>query len=173
MEVCQSGTVKRLDAYVLVHFGFLVGTLELRKTFMALLLAGYGLLLVYLTLILHHTSQRLPPHSRSNLVILRTVGIFLQKGGMEMVVNILGNLAVFIPIGFLLPLIRTGRTSFGFVVAISAGLSLLIELLQFFTGYRVADIDDVLLNTISGAIGYALFRTVYWMMLRTGVATDP
>ncbi len=149
-----------------------MGTVELRKILTAILLVGYGLLLFYLTLIFH-TTQRLSLSHRFNFIPLKTIGIFLHKGGIEMVVNIVGNLAAFAPLGFLVPIFREERTSLGRVVCLCAGISLLIELLQFFTGYRVADIDDVILNTLGGVLGYAVYRLVCWTLLRTGLATDP
>ncbi|WP_422926707.1 VanZ family protein [Singulisphaera sp. PoT] len=171
MRTSFAGPSPAIHASGKVHFAF-SGVEELRKNFLAVLLFSYGLFVAYLTLIFH-TTQRLSLDNRFNLVAFRTVNLFLHKGGTEMLINVVGNLAVFIPVGFLIPLIRRNRTGPWFVVGLSAALSLLIEILQFCTGYRVADIDDVLLNTVSGALGYALFRAVYWIMLRSGMATDP
>ena len=43
--------------------------------------------------------------------LFETVAIYLRKGGWEMLVNIVGNLAAFVPLGFLWPSLRDGRTS--------------------------------------------------------------
>ena len=67
--------------------------------------------------------------------------------------NIVGNVLMFVPVGLLLPLAvgTRWRTS----TLLCAGLSLVIELVQLVQG-RSADIDDVLLNTLGGALGAAL-----------------
>ena len=74
--------------------------------------------------------------------------------------NIAGNILLFIPMGFFLPYflkrIRQGRLS----IIITAFTSLSIEILQLLTATGEFDIDDVLLNSCGGMIGYFLFRYV-------------
>ena len=71
------------------------------------------------------------------------------------------NVAVFIPLGGLVPLL-TARASWWKVLAIVAGASLAIELAQMatarlaFSGH-LADINDWMTNILGGIIGYALF----------------
>lgn len=80
---------------------------------------------------------------------------------LEDVKTSLLNILMMMPFGFGLPFI----TNFRFKRAVSAGLllSITIELLQLITGFtanttfRVADINDIIFNTIGVAIGYILF----------------
>jgi glycopeptide antibiotics resistance protein len=71
------------------------------------------------------------------------------------------NILLLVPFGFGLPFITNHR--FGNIVIIGALFSITIEFLQFVTGllagitFRVADINDVMFNTVGVAIGYALF----------------
>jgi hypothetical protein len=65
-------------------------------------------------------------------------------------VNLIGNVAMFMPIGFLLPL--ASRLRFTPTVAVCALMSALVELQQL-TAARSLDVDDVLLNTVGGAVG--------------------
>jgi glycopeptide antibiotics resistance protein len=71
------------------------------------------------------------------------------------------NVAVFVPLGMLVPLL-TARPSWWKVLAIVAGASLAIELTQMaasrlaFSGH-LADINDWLTNILGGIIGYGLF----------------
>ena len=71
------------------------------------------------------------------------------------------NILLFVPFGFGLPFIANVRMKT--VVALGALLSILIEVLQLVTGlmakitFRIADINDVIFNTIGVAIGYMLF----------------
>lgn len=71
------------------------------------------------------------------------------------------NVAVFVPLGMLVPLL-TARPSWWKVSAIVAGASLAIELTQMATarlalGGHLADINDWLTNILGGIIGYGLF----------------
>ncbi|KAA0960693.1 VanZ family protein [Microbacterium sp. ANT_H45B] len=71
------------------------------------------------------------------------------------------NIAVFVPLGVLVPLLAV-RPSWWKVVAIVAGSSLAIELTQMATarlalGGHLADINDWMTNILGGIIGYGLF----------------
>lgn len=70
------------------------------------------------------------------------------------------NVAVFVPLGVIIPLLIT-RPSWWKVLALVAGSSLAIELLQMatarlaFSGH-LADINDWMTNILGGMVGYAL-----------------
>lgn len=66
--------------------------------------------------------------------------------------NLVGNVVMFAPVGFLLPVVA--RLRLRGAVAACASLSVTVELLQLMLG-RSLDIDDVLLNTLGGALGAA------------------
>jgi glycopeptide antibiotics resistance protein len=71
------------------------------------------------------------------------------------------NILLFVPFGFLLPFVTNLRMKK--VVIYGALVSITIELLQFWTGFlanitfRIADINDVIFNTVGVAAGYILF----------------
>ena len=80
-------------------------------------------------------------------------------------VNFLGNLAAFVPMGWLL-LGLLGRRRLALRVAgLSLVLSLIIEVLQGLSGRRVADVDDVILNTAGGLIGYGFWVVAGWFSM--------
>lgn len=64
--------------------------------------------------------------------------------------NLLGNVVMFVPIGFLASMAT--RLRFPGVVAACLALSVSVEALQLAVG-RSVDVDDVLLNTLGGAAG--------------------
>lgn len=78
--------------------------------------------------------------------------------------NIGGNIVGFIPIGILLPLLLRGWRRFGWHMLTVFLLSLCFELAQLFTGIGVFDVDDLILNTAGGIIGYIIFLAVRWAM---------
>jgi glycopeptide antibiotics resistance protein len=71
------------------------------------------------------------------------------------------NILLLIPFGFGLPFITNFRMKK--IVVMGALFSIVIEFLQLITGlmakiaFRVADINDVIFNTVGVAIGYILF----------------
>ncbi len=78
--------------------------------------------------------------------------------------NFFGNILAFMPFGFLLPLIFTKKkVIFCEVFFWSFFLSAVIESVQLFMKIGTCDVDDVVLNTLGGIIGYAIFK-LYWLI---------
>lgn len=77
-------------------------------------------------------------------------------GAKIVMMNLVGNVAIFIPFGFILPwasrytnILETAWFTFLF--------SLTIECVQLITKIGSFDVDDLLLNTVGGCIGYITF----------------
>lgn len=71
--------------------------------------------------------------------------------------NTIGNVILFMPLGFLLPFIFNGIKSLKYVVIASAISSLVIEVVQYITWFGRLDVDDVILRTLGGILGFGLF----------------
>jgi glycopeptide antibiotics resistance protein len=70
-----------------------------------------------------------------------------------------GNVALFLPVGFLLPLLAPRLDRLWRTVGVGFALSSAIELSQVaFPGVRRADVNDVLANTFGTAIGFLAWR---------------
>jgi glycopeptide antibiotics resistance protein len=70
-----------------------------------------------------------------------------------------GNVALFLPLGFLLPLLAPRLDRLWRTVGTGLALSAAIELSQVaFPGVRRADVNDVLLNTLGAAVGFLAYR---------------
>lgn len=67
--------------------------------------------------------------------------------------NIAGNVLGFVPVAFLLSLLFSGRGLALRVIGITFLISLFFELIQLFSGLGSFDVDDLLLNSIGGALG--------------------
>ena len=78
-------------------------------------------------------------------------------GAKAVCFNLLGNIVAFIPYGMLLPLLAHNQRKFYRVVLLSFDFSLLVELVQLVSKVGSFDVDDLILNTIGGAIGYVGF----------------
>lgn len=77
--------------------------------------------------------------------------------GLGAFMNIVGNLALLAPLGILLPLFWRYFDRVKHTILFAAGLSLSIELIQLVAG-GVTSVDDLILNTVGAAIGFALAK---------------
>lgn len=89
----------------------------------------------------------------AQLVPLRTTMGLLNGGLWNLIYNIVGNLIWFVPLGMLL-----GRGRLVRALALGAGTSVCIELLQFLLRTGVTDVDDIILNALGAAIGWGVMR---------------
>ena len=74
----------------------------------------------------------------------------------EILINVIGNTAMFIPLGIVWPGAFRQLDTHGKVVAAGIGCSAVIEVLQLPFFDRVTDIDDLLLNTLGFLLGYGI-----------------
>lgn len=99
-----------------------------------------------------------------NLVLFREIRRFYQYrevlGMRVVIVNLLGNIAAFVPFGFFLPLIKDRARHFLVVLLATLSFSLMIELLQLVYRVGTFDVDDLFLNTLGGVLGYLALRLV-------------
>lgn len=101
---------------------------------------------------------------RYNLIFLSEIKRFIKHreilGIENFVVNIIGNILAFSPFGFILPLINKSANKFYKVIFLSALFSLTIECLQLIFKVGIFDIDDILLNTLGGLLGYLGYKII-------------
>ena len=132
------------------------------KRYYAVLIAFYTFFLLYM---MFYGCGRHPEYGFLQLNPFQSIKYFLnyhQFFSHKFLVNIVGNILVFIPFGWLgildkrlsnLPLL-----CFLFIAWISA-----IELTQYYTARGTADVDDVFLNTFGMLIGYSLLKIATWL----------
>lgn len=98
-----------------------------------------------------------------NLIPFRTIRLFWDALEMERyrhlaIVNLAGNVLLFIPLGYFLPLLWKGlrkwwRTWIAVILIVLA-----VELTQLFTLRGSFDVDDLILNLAGAAVGYMIYR---------------
>lgn len=76
-------------------------------------------------------------------------------------INLAGNVAMFIPLGFFLPAVCAKLRRFWPFFVSTAVIIILIELTQLLTQLGTCDIDDLILNLIGCTVGYCVFRIIY------------
>ena len=94
-------------------------------------------------------------HGEAQLTLFQTTVRHWRAGMRMFLYHTGGNVAWFLPLGFLLPAVRR-RGNFAETVLAGLLLSSGIEVLQWLLGTGVADVDDVLLNGLGTALGCAL-----------------
>ena len=77
--------------------------------------------------------------------------LFDRYDGWEM--NIIGNIAMFIPVGIVWPICFKKLDTMKKTILAGTGFTLFIELTQLFCQGRHTDVDDLILNTFGAAIG--------------------
>lgn len=128
------------------------------------LFAVYLLALVYLVFFAESMGRadREPGDYAYNLELFREIRRFYvyreQLGIRAVVLNLAGNVLAFVPFGFLLPALIRRENCLGRVLLSSALLSFGIEAVQLVFRVGSFDVDDILLNTAGGILGYAVFR---------------
>ena len=84
----------------------------------------------------------------------------------EALINVIGNTAMFVPLGIILPGVFRQLNTHGKILAAGVGFSLFIEILQLPFFGRVSDIDDLLLNSLGFFIGYGIYLIVKRIFMR-------
>lgn len=122
-------------------------------------------LLVFKNVLIHVGSLRFrfdQEAGEANFLPFKTISAYLlgEHGRLIAIINLAGNVALFAPIGFLVPLVyprMTWRTS----AALGAAASLAIEGMEVVFHSGAFDIDDVMLNALGVVIGYFVFAIVF------------
>ena len=97
---------------------------------------------------------------RYNLELFKEIRRFIvyreQLGVFAVFSNLFGNILIFLPFGFFISM--AGKTR-GFFKTLfySLALSRCVEVLQRVTRVGSFDVDDILLNTVGGVLGYIIF----------------
>ena len=78
----------------------------------------------------------------------------------EALINLIGNTAMFIPLGIVWPAVFRELNTHTKAIAAGVGTSLLIEILQLPFYVRCSDIDDLILNSTGYLMGYGIYLLV-------------
>lgn len=99
-----------------------------------------------------------------NLILFKEIKRFIiyrkSLGTMAVVLNLLGNIAAFIPFGMIMPVMHRRFRSFLYMTLLTFEFSFGVELIQLVAKVGSFDVDDLLLNTIGGMLGYLAFAVM-------------
>lgn len=100
---------------------------------------------------------------KMNLLPFETIKLFvglLEHPGyrQDAIVNLFGNVIMFIPLGFLLPRVFPKVNRLWKTLLLTAAIITLVEILQLFTLLGSCDTDDLILNVTGAALGYGIYK---------------
>ena len=122
---------------------------------------GYSLSLLYLTVLWYYPNITFHPKYRFlNLKPFIWVRETYDMGFKKMIQQLFLNVAMFIPYGFLLPMVFKKLRNVSWQTLTVFVTTFSIEALQYLIG-RSADVDDVIMNCLGGALGYLCFKLVH------------
>ena len=94
--------------------------------------------------------------------ITRFVGFLINDFSAELkrhaVINLVGNVIMFVPLGIFLPMLWTRFRPLWRCLLWGGAIIVCVELIQLFALVGSCDFDDLLLNVIGIAMGYGLYR---------------
>lgn len=105
-----------------------------------------------------------------NLVPFKEIRRFIvyrdKVGTVSFLLNIVGNVAGFMPFGFFLPIVSRRSRRWYNTVLLSFVFSLCIETAQLALKVGSFDVDDMILNTLGGILGFILYKMVQTVRVR-------
>lgn len=106
--------------------------------------------------------------SQYSINIVRLIPMFSTAGFIKetilwktVIVNVFGNILMFIPFGFL-GIVFPKLNNFKFLILNFLSAIVLIKSLQYFTRLGVFDIDDIILNTAGVSIGFWIHKKIIY-----------
>lgn len=140
------------------------------KAVCAVLLVGWAVVTVFVTLLRSEPNEFAA--RQCNLQLFLAWREAYQRFTLQIWLNVLLNITLFVPLGFLLPLLLS-KLFRKWYAALGAGfgVSLLIELSQFFTGRGMCDVDDLFTNTLGAMLGWC--AAMFVLALRQKSRTWP
>ena len=95
-----------------------------------------------------------------NFILFDFINQYYDHGLRQtLLINILGNIALFIPLSIIL-LNYFKSLTYSNVIFTNFITSLSFELIQLATGWGVFDVDDIFLNTLGGIIGLVIYHLI-------------
>lgn len=131
-------------------------------------LGSFILLVLYIAILVYvcffsegYGRGDITPYYRYNLVPFKEIRRFYVYrdvvGAGAFITNLFGNVLAFMPFGFFVPVLRAKDRRLIRMAVNTFFLSLFIETVQLVTRVGSFDVDDLILNTLGGILGYVLF----------------
>ena len=114
----------------------------------------YLLAVIYILCLFHVVTFQDINYGEYNFIPFKEIFRY-SIGSNKFIKNVLGNIILFIPFGFLSSYLLKNR-KLGVITILTIIASGTIETVQYYIG-RVFDIDDIILNLLGGIIGFLIY----------------
>ncbi len=97
-----------------------------------------------------------------SLIPFKSIYNYVARSGFGnpiVVLNVIGNILIFIPLGTVLLLLSENPSPKNVIKTVFF-TSLLVEVIQFIFAIGITDIDDIILNTIGGVLGVLFYNVL-------------
>ncbi len=85
--------------------------------------------------------------------------------------NVVGNIVLFVPLGVIIPFFFEKLGKLWRCAAVSVAVSVVMELLQLVLRRGSFDVDDIILNVVGTAVGFAIFFALKKLFSKESVST--
>ncbi|MED4228797.1 VanZ family protein [Neobacillus cucumis] len=99
----------------------------------------------------------------NNFVPFKTIKFYLYLADVNLSIrieNLAGNIIGFLPFGFILPLLSKRFQKLSRVTLATFFFSLTFEMIQLIFEFGSFDVDDLILNTLGGILGYIPIKII-------------
>ncbi|MDQ0918252.1 VanZ family protein [Paenibacillus sp. V4I5] len=136
-------------------------TIKLARPLIWLLFIGYTSCLVYWMFLGFGRNMHTTGQLAYNVVPFRTIGMYVLHvdsfSTRTWVINLFGNIGLFMPYGILLPYLFRSAKRYGTFLLYFGCPLVGLELLQMLLRVGSFDVDDVILNLLGASISFVLF----------------
>lgn len=151
---------------------------NVKKIYTAVYITSTLLFIIYLCFLLHITIfsdqvlRRFPDYTPQKKYNISILGMLKHGGPNYIFRNFFGNIILFMPFGFFLPIVSNPRfiklSIRRFVLCCLFGIlaSITIENVQHYFAYRIYDIDDIILNSIGFVVGCAILYACFYFVVK-------
>lgn len=129
------------------------------QSFAAILLSMYIVVLLYFTVVgrYSHVEYAYQIH------FFYSYSFLLEQFDFQNVRQIVINLVMLVPVGFLLSVIIKGKGKYVIVSVLCLLLTVFIELMQLLTKCGSFEVDDIINNMIGAIIGVLIYAFIHWI----------
>jgi len=143
-----------------------------KRVILSVLFAAYAAFMIWLLFIMRSERLFLAPdgywtafRENINMIPFRTIADYAQKlvstkANGDAVINLFGNVIMFVPLGFFIPAVFPKERSFRKSMLWTLAVLVCIEVIQLVTLLGSFDIDDVILNMAGAAVGYGVYKII-------------
>lgn len=150
-----------------IDFGFVLykSRFSLKQKIVAVILYVYSANVLVITM-LGRGHWEISDHMRATFVpfFLREPNYYLGESMGSLTLEFFLNIAMFLPLGLLVPLLQRGEHKYRNTIIIGIASTLFLEITQCVSGMGVLQLDDIVANSVGTVLGALLHRKIIYFL---------